>query len=112
MEGDFHMNYLIEKTGNINFSPQNEVEEVLQNVGIILATTKGSVPLDRDFGIDGSYVDAPMPAAKAKLASEIMNAVQKYEPRATITSIDFTGSIDGVLKPRIEVSINGTEESA
>lgn len=103
------MNYLIEFSKNINFSPQSEVEEILQNVRTILSTIKGSVPLDRDFGIDGSYVDAPMPVAKAKLASEIMSAVQKYEPRATITSIDFTGEMSGVLKPRIELRINGTE---
>lgn len=103
------MNYLIDLEEAINFSPQSEVEEILQNVRTILSTIKGSVPLDRDFGIDSSYVDAPMPVAKAKLASEIMSAVQKYEPRATITSIDFTGEMDGVLKPRIEVRINGTE---
>lgn len=103
------MDYLIELSRNVNFSPQTTVEEVLQNVRTILTTIKGSVPLDRDFGIDGSYVDAPMPVAKAKLASEIMSAVQKYEPRATITSIDFTGEIEGTLKPRIEVKINGTE---
>ncbi len=109
MEGDFLMNYLIETDKNVNFSPQNEVEEVLQNVRTILSTHKGSVPLDRDFGIDSSYVDTPMPVAKAKLASEIMKAVQKYEPRATITKIDFTGDLNGTLKPRIEVSINGTE---
>ena len=103
------MDYLIELSRNVNFSPQTTVEEVLQNVRTILTTIKGSVPLDRDFGIDGSYVDAPMPVAKAKLASEIMSAVQKYEPRATITSIDFTGEMEGALKPRIEVRINGTE---
>ena len=103
------MNYLIELSPNVNFSPQTTVEEVLQNVRTILTTVKGSAPLDRDFGIDGSYVDAPMPVAKAKLASEIMSAVQKYEPRATITSVDFTGEMEGILKPRIEVSIHGTE---
>ena len=103
------MDYLIELSRNVNFSPQTTVEEVLQNVRTILTTIKGSVPLDRDFGIDGSYVDAPMPVAKAKMASEIMSAVQKYEPRATITIIDFTVEIEGTLKPRIEVKINGTE---
>lgn len=103
------MNYLIELSGNINFSPQSEVEEIPQNVRTILSTVKGSVPLDRDFGIDASYVDAPMPVAKAKLASEIMQAIRTYEPRANVTHVDFTGEMSGLLKPRIEVSINGTE---
>lgn len=103
------MNYLIERVGDITMAPANEIEEVLQNVRTILSTVKGSVPLDRDFGIDSSYVDLPMPAAKAKLASEIMEAVKKYEPRATITSVEFEGDENGTLRPRIEVEINGTE---
>lgn len=103
------MNYLVQTSSGIDWAPENEVEEVLQNVRTILSTVKGSVPLDRDFGIDGSYVDMPMPAAKAKLASEIMQAIQKYEPRATVTSIEFTGDENGTLQPRIEVRINGTE---
>lgn len=103
------MNYLVQTSSGIDWAPENEVEEVLQNVRTILSTVKGSVPLDRDFGIDGSYVDMPMPAAKAKLASEIMQAIQKHEPRATVTSIEFTGDENGTLQPRIEVRINGTE---
>lgn len=103
------MNYLVQVSGGINWAPGNEVEEVLQNIRTILSTVKGSVPLDRDFGIDGSYVDMPMPAAKAKLASEIMQAVKKYEPRATITSVNFTGDETGILQPKIEVRIDGIE---
>lgn len=38
-----------------------------------------------------------------------MKAVQKYEPRVTISSISFSGSQDGVLVPKVEVRINGTE---
>lgn len=106
------MNYLVQTSNDINWAPENEVEEILQNIRTILSTVKGSVPLDRDFGIDGSYVDLPMPAAKAKLASEIMNAVKKYEPRATITSVDFTGDENGTLQPRIEVRLNGIKESS
>lgn len=103
------MNYLIDPLKAIDFSPDTEIEEILQNVRIILTTVKGSVPLDRDFGIDGSYVDKPIPVARAKLSAEIMKAVQKYEPRVTISSISFSGSQDGVLVPKVEVRINGTE---
>lgn len=103
------MNYLIDPLTTIDFSPDTEIKEILQNVKTILTTIKGSVPLDRDFGIDGSYVDKPMPVARARLSSEIMKAVQKYEPRVTITSISFSGNQDGILVPKVEVRINGTE---
>lgn len=105
MEGII-LNYLIDKNMKVNFSPKNEVEEILQNIRTILSTIKGSVPLDREFGIDASYLDAPTPVAKAMLSSEILQAVRKYEPRAEITKIEFEGDLNGVLKPRIEVRIN------
>lgn len=89
----------------ISFSPSSEEEEILQNVRTILATVKGSIPLDRDFGIDASYLDEPIPVAKAKLASEIVTALKKYEARVTVTSISFTGTEDGILKPKVQVRI-------
>lgn len=95
----------ITESGSISFSPGTEVEEILQNVRTILTTVKGSIPLDRNFGIDASYVDQPMSAARAKLASEIITAVKKYEPRAAVTSISFEGTEDGILKPKVQVKI-------
>ena len=80
--------------------------------GLLTPTTKGSVPLDRDFGVSADYVDKPMAKAKAMLAAEIIQAVRKYEPRVTITGISFTESMDGKLEPRIEVRLNGIKESS
>ena len=59
------MNYSIGIENIVDFSPQDEITEILQNVRTIMATTKGSVPLDRDFGVSADYVDKPMAKAKA-----------------------------------------------
>lgn len=101
--------YTIQGTGPIQFSPGNEMEEIFQNIRTILSTPKGSVPLDRDFGIDLSYLDSPTPVAEAKLTTEIIAAVKRYDPRVSVTAISFTGDMDGKLKPVVEVRINGTE---
>ena len=45
----------------VNLSPANKYEEILQNVRTILATPVGSVPLDRDFGVDMRFIDRPLP---------------------------------------------------
>lgn len=103
------MKYWVSEKEGVNFAPDTEVEEILQNVRVILSTIKGSVPLDRDFGVDASYLDKPINVAKAMLSSEIIKAVRAYEPRVTITAVDFTANLDGTLKPKIEVRINGTE---
>lgn len=93
----------------IDFAPATVEEEILQNIRCAFTTIKGSVPLDRDFGLDATYLDAPMEKAKAKMVSEIVMAVAKYEPRATVTDIDWEADIDGVLKAKVKVTINESE---
>lgn len=94
----------------INLKPQTVTEEVIQNVQTILGTVKGSVPLNRDFGVDIEAVDLPQPMAMMQLRIDIIEAIQKYEPRAIIRAIDFenetTAAADGILKPKITLEIN------
>ena len=37
--------------------PENVLIEIIQNIKTILTTLQGTVPLDRDFGIDGTLID-------------------------------------------------------
>ena len=90
----------------LNLAPVTLAEEVLQNVRMIISTVKYSVPMDREFGIDGAVIDRPVNIAKAHLSNEIFRAVRRYEPRAVIESIDFDGDESGRLTPSIKVQIN------
>lgn len=96
-------------TGDINFAPASEAEEILQNVRTIITTPKFSVPLDRDFGINCSVVDRAIPVAQAQLASDIITAIREYEPRVVVTGITYEATDDSNLKPKVQVIIN--EES-
>jgi phage baseplate assembly protein W len=93
---------------SIDFSPENVVAEVIQNVRTILSTIKYEIPLDRQFGMDGSVIDMPIQQAQAKWSAEIFSQVKQYEPRAIIEKISLEGSIEGKLVPTVEVRINET----
>jgi phage baseplate assembly protein W len=95
------------KNPKINLAPETLEEEVMRNLHILLSTPKFSVPLDRAFGLPWQAVDKPMPVAEAILVAEIMDAVEQYEPRAEIISVEFERDGGGKLTPRIEVEING-----
>lgn len=97
---------MIGTLGEIDFGATG-VKEIIQNVKTIILTTKFSVPLDRNFGIDASLVDLPINIAKARLTVEIIEAVAKYEPRAEIEVLGFTATLEGKLTPRLEVKIIG-----
>lgn len=89
----------------ISLIPDTELAEILQNVQTIISTMKGTIPLDREFGIDSRVIDLPMHVAQAKLSSEIFQAIKHYEPRVTIEDISFTATLEGRLVPKVKVSV-------
>jgi Phage baseplate assembly protein W len=93
--------------GGINLAPKTLVEEILQNVAMILSTTKNTAPLYRDFGLSARFLDMPTPAAEAILVAELFDAIEDYEPRAQIINVSFErDERTGKVIPRLEVEIN------
>lgn len=91
---------------DVNIMPATELEEIAQNVWCIIATLKGTVPLDRAFGIDSRVIDEPIGVAQAKLSAEIATAIRTFEPRARLQQVFYSGDgADGQLNitARIEV---------
>lgn len=90
----------------INLAPESTVEEVLQNIAMIISTPKFSVPLDRDFGLEQRFIDKPIQTARPILISEVLDAIEEYEPRAEVENVDFVlGDRPGALIPIVEVNI-------
>ncbi len=89
------------------------VRAVIQNVRTILATVRGTVPLDRTFGIDDTIVDTPAPVAQARLTGAVIEAVERWEPRVKVVKVtwvrlDNSETADGRMVPRVRVKIRGT----
>lgn len=91
---------------DINLVPATEYEEILQNVRTIITTLKKTVPMDREFGINGDLVDLPIAAAQAKLTGEIVAAVSRYEPRAKVLSVSYEGKeMEGTMQPKVRIKL-------
>ena len=45
----------------INMEPQTVTEEIMQNVAVVLATPKYSVPLDRGLGLNMTFLTSRFP---------------------------------------------------
>lgn len=100
------MIYDINSNTGIDFSPRSTTAEILQNVRTIISTVQGSIPLDRDFGVNADMLDKPLPVAQAELSTAIIMAIKKYEPRASVSKLSFEGNDDGRLVPKVQVRIN------
>jgi len=91
----------------IDFAPASELAEILQNVRTILSTPKYSVPLNREFGLSATMLDEPLPVAQAKLSTEIIEAIQEWEPRVKVTQVTFERDAqEGILRPKVKVRLN------
>ena len=70
-------------------------QNLLQQVRLLTSTRKGSVPLDRDLGLDFSFVDRPIGVVRSLYAAQITEAISKYIPSLKIVEIKWSGSADG-----------------
>lgn len=91
----------------LNFAPATKAERIIQNLRIILKTRRGSLPNYRDFGLSWDYIDRPIHEAKALLAADVIETVERYEKEVRIVSVTFgeSDAIDGKLKPIVGFEI-------
>lgn len=93
----------------VNMFPNSVHEEILQNVMVLLKTRRGTVPLDRELGLENDFIDDPLPRGMMRFALFALETIQDYEPRVEVTEIDFTprpdSAMDGRLYPRVKVRI-------
>lgn len=93
---------------NLLYAEEGTLESILQNVALVLATRKGSVPQYRDFGVDMSFLDMPVPEAKMRMIAPIREAVEEWEPRVRVRGVTCITRADAphVLIPVVEVEVN------
>ena len=95
------------KKNEINLTPTTVYEEVMQNLYFLYSSMEYDVPLDRELGLNATYIDKSIGTAKALVAIDIYDKTEEYEPRAEIVNIEFEIDYErGMLKPVVEVIIN------
>lgn len=83
------------------FSP-DEYEDIKLCLETLLSVREGSQPMDRDFGINLDEVTSyPLDVAENMLSLEIIEKVERYEPRVSVESVEFDSNTDGQLAPFI-----------
>ncbi len=87
----------------LKINPENELEEITQNVKTIISTPKGSIPLMRDFGVSWQIVDTLTPELEMKLKEEIFIQVEKWEKRAKAKKIRIEMSSEGEVKATVTI---------
>lgn len=86
---------------------QHGTREVYRNLQVLYGTVAGEQALDREFGIDGSIIDYPQENAQVLLVAEYVRKTERYEPRAKVARVEWTGgkAQDGTMTPKVVIEI-------
>lgn len=78
-------------------------EAIRRELTVLFGTRKGEQALDRNFGIDWSFLDKPLEVAKAMLSAEIITQTAAYVPAAIVSNIEFSADVNGNLNPTVSI---------
>lgn len=97
----------ISESVEIQLECENEkCMDILRCLNVLYGSRIGSLALDREFGIDWSFVDMPIETAKAMLEAELIKKTRKYESRAKIKKVIWNGdAVNGLLIPKVVIDI-------
>ena len=87
------------------FQENETMDSIAQNIQLILSTKKGTLPFYRDFGLPMEFIDKPIDLAQTIATLEISEALDEFEPRAVLKSLNFEPTADGKTAIRLEVEI-------
>lgn len=75
---------------------------IYRNLTNLFSTRKGTIPINRDFGIDWSILAEPMDELESDFMAEAVAQVAKYVPEVTVEDIEFTyDHANGIAVPTI-----------
>lgn len=82
---------------NSNDALVQGVNDISQCVQIILNTTPGSDPFRPTFGTNYlDHIDTPITVGAPRMVNEIVNAINTWEKRVTITSVNWRAVSEAV----------------
>lgn len=68
---------------------QDEEKKLQKDMNMLLSTRSGSVPVDREFGLDWGCLDTLPEVAESLLYQELLNKVERYVPDVQIEDVEF-----------------------
>ena len=87
-----------------NLSP-----DLREQVEVLIGTPVGTVVLDRDFGIDLSFLDMPIGQAANAAAAEIAVKIVRYIPELQLEQVKPTYSKAAEGKVELEVIVRNAK---
>lgn len=92
---------------NLRGFVESEIEDVRRCLATLYSIRTGEQPLDRNLGIDTSFLDMPMNIAKNLFTLEVVDKTKQYERRAEVDKVEYKFEKDGQMIPVIYIKKRG-----
>lgn len=82
--------------------------DILEKCEFLLTLIKGTIPMNRDIGIDPGIVSQPLYIAQQMYTMSAIETIEKYETRAIVEEVQFeTTAGAGNMIPKVRLIYNG-----
>lgn len=88
---------------NLHGFSETEAQDIRRCLTALYSVREGEQPLERDFGINPSFLDQPMPIARNLFALEVLEKTRRYEKRVSVERVDYRFDKEGQMIPVIDL---------
>ena len=82
--------------------------EIMEKIAFILSLLKGTIPMNREIGIDPDVVSAPMFLAQNLYTISAIETIEEYENRVRVEEVTFeSDGVNGNIIPKVVLAYNG-----
>lgn len=83
-------------------------QEIIDKVSFLLSCVKGTIPNNRNIGLDPDIISLPGYLAQNKYTISAIELIEEYETRVSVEEVNFEESgADGNMIPKVVLVYNG-----
>lgn len=83
-------------------------QEILDKCMFLLTLVRGTIPMNREIGLDPDIISAQGFVAQQKYTISAIELIDEFEPRAAVEEVLFDDSGDsGNMIPKVVLTYNG-----
>lgn len=83
---------------------ENITEDEIENLRILYKTPVGTIPLEREKGIDTTFLSMPTEVAKNMYSVEIIKKTRLYSNNIEVSDISFSSDEYGKITAKVVVN--------
>lgn len=82
----------------------DKLAELDRQLALLLSTQEGTMPLDREFGIQMNFVDKPPEVVKSLYTAEVAKKVPQFIPWVRVYEVTWSHGEQGHIKPKVVIT--------